>query len=459
MPPPEPGSPLWWVKRLETKLAERRSYAQIMSRYYVGDHPLPLAHEKARSHFQRMLRFSRANWTGLIVDTVAERLHVEGFRLGGAEDSDEDAWGIWQGNDLDAESELVHTEALVCGETYVTVWSNPADAEVPLITPESPTQMIHEYDRGNRRELAAALKVWDDDWTTEKHATLYLPDGIYKYRAAKSSTEWSEREATLANPLRMVPVAVFRNRPRLLDGGRSEIEDLTDIQDRVNKIIFDMAMASEYAAFRQRYSIGMEIPRDEDNNPKAPFESAIDRLWMAEDPEVKFGEFAATDLGPYIHAIESDIRMMAAISRTPPHYLLGAMVNISGDALKAAESGLSSKARSRTRQFGEAWERVIRLAFAVLDDPRAKERDSEVIWRDVETRTEGERVDALTKMKTLGVPNAALWERWGATPQEIDRWQDMQFEEELTRAAVTPPAPAPAPAPPPAAEVAETAGP
>jgi hypothetical protein len=123
---------------------------------------------------------------------------------------------------------------------------------------------------------------------------------------------------------------------------------------------------------------------------------------------------------------------------------LGAMVNISGDALKAAESGLSSKAASRTRQYGESWERVMRLALAVAEDPRAKERDSEVIWRDVETRTEGERVDALVKMATLGVPRAALWERWGATPQEIERWQDMAFEEALTAEAVTPPRPAPA---------------
>jgi hypothetical protein len=156
---------------------------------------------------------------------------------------------------------------------------------------------------------------------------------------------------------------------------------------------------------------------------------------------------------PYIKACESDITMMAAISRTPPHYLLGAMVNISGDALKAAESGLSSKAASRTRQFGEAWERVIRLAFAVLDDPRAKERSSEVIWHDVETRTEGERVDALTKMASLGVPRAALWERWGATPQEISRWQDAAFEEALTAAAIAPPSAAPGQAAPPEEEL------
>jgi hypothetical protein len=441
--PEQPGSPLWWAKRLEKKLAERRVHVEWMGRYYEGNHPFPVAHAALGEAFARMLRHSRANWTGLIVDAVAERLHVDGFRLGGDEASDKTCWAMWQANDLDAESELVHTEALVSGESFVTVWNNPADPEMPLITPEDSCQMVAEADRGNRRELAAAFKMWEDDWTRQRFATLYLPDGIHKFKSPRQGGTWTEREETLPNPLGVVPVVVFRNRPRL-SGGRSEIEDVTDIQDRVNKTLFDRSMAAEYASYRQRYSIGMEIPTDDEGRPKAPFEAAVDRLWMAEDPNVKFGEFSATDLGPYIAAVESDVRMMAAISRTPPHYLLGAMVNISGDALKAAESGLSSKAASRTRQYGESWERVMRLALAVAEDPRAKERDSEVIWRDVETRTEGERVDALVKMATLGVPRAALWERWGATPQEIERWQDMAFEEALTAEAVTPPRPAPA---------------
>jgi hypothetical protein len=233
-----------------------------------------------------------------------------------------------------------------------------------------------------------------------------------------------------------VPVVPFRNRPRLLGGGRSEIGDVIDIQDRINKTLFDRMMAGEYASYRQRYSIGMEIPTDDSGRPKAPFEAAVDRLWMAEDPDVKFGEFSQTDLGPFIAAVESDIQHMAAISRTPPHYLLGQIINISGDALKAAESGLASKAKSRARHFGESWEKVIRLAFAVFEDPRAKVMDSQTIWADPETRTEGERVDALVKMASLGVPREALWERWGASQQEIERWRSMQMAEALTAQAV-----------------------
>lgn len=37
------------------------------------------------------------------------------------------------------------------------------------------------------------------------------------------------------------------------------------------------------------------------------------------------------------------------------------------------------------------------------------------------------------KMSTLGVPREVLWERWGATPQEIERWRRLN-EDALTRA-------------------------
>lgn len=438
MPAPEPKSPLWWLLRLEKELSERGKAVELLDNYYEGDHPLPLVPDRARDPFRRMLKQARANWTGLIVEAVAERLHVDGFRLDAESGTgDADAWNLWEANELGAESELVHTEALVQGEAYVTVWANPADPQVPLISPERTAEMAVERDPQNRRVLAAAVKVFRDPWTTDVFGTVYLPDGIWKYRRPKdSSGQWVEREAMLANPLGVVPVVAFLNRPRLRCGGRSEIEDVLDIQDRINKQIFDRLMASEFSSFRQRWATGMDIPLDDKGNPKEPFQAAVDRLWISEDPATNFGEFTATDLGPYIAAVESDIQHMAAISRTPPHYLLGKMLNISGDALKAAESGLASKAKSRARHFGEAWEKVIRLAFAVLDDARSKVTDSQTIWADPETRTEGERVDALVKMATLGVPREALWERWGASQQEIERWRGMQVAEALTSQAV-----------------------
>jgi hypothetical protein len=123
------------------------------------------------------------------------------------------------------------------------------------------------------------------------------------------------------------------------------------------------------------------------------------------------------------------------------------MVNLSAEALKAAEAGLIHKIYQRRRFLEEGLERTMRLAGFASSQAR-------IVWKSPEWRTEGELVDALVKMGTLGVPREVLWERWGATPQEIERWRQLN-EDSLDRAmagdlaAEYGPKPAePAPAPP-----------
>ena len=436
-------SPEWWLNRLYDQLTKRAPHLKLMDRYYRGDHPLPMLTEKARDAFVRLLKQSRANYMGLVVDATAERIQVDGFRLGDEETGDEEAWRIWQANGLDARFDMVILEALVGGVAYMCVAPNPKDSKTPLITVEHGSQAIVEYVPGSDRERAAGLKCWLDDWRNLLMATVYLPDGIYKFQAkmpqsgTSAKPQWERREVSgeewpAPNALKAVPLVEFANHPRMLDGGVSELADITDIQDRINKTIIDRMMAQEFAAFRQRFLTGYEVPEDENGQAVAPFKAAVDRLWVVEDPEAKFGEFSATDISPYLKGVESDVQAIAARTRTPSQYLLAGMINISGDALKAAESGLVSKIKQRLRPMGETLEDVMRLALQASG--QKPDPSMETIWHNPEYRTEGELVDALVKMATIGVPHEALWERWGASQQEIARWLAMQ-NDNLTRMA------------------------
>lgn len=432
------GSAEWWLDRLYEELAERREYADVMRQYYSGDHPLSRLTDKAKEGFQRLLRQSRSNYVGLVVDATAERIQVDGIRIGGGEVGDEEAWRIWQANNLDADSDLITTEAVKCSRSFMLVAPNPDDATTPFVTGEDMTQAIVAYAPGSRRKRAAGLKAWEDDWTGELMATVYLPNAVYKFKAPKPKhgvvgrPKWQAREVEgeewpAPNPLGVVPLVEIPNRPDLLGNAMSEIEDVLDIQDRVNKTLIDRMMAQEFAAFRQRWMTGYEVPTDDNGQPIEPFKAAVDRLWVIEDENVQVGEFQATDIGPYLKAVEADVKDMAARTRTPSQYLLGAMVNISGDALKAAESGLVSKVKQRQRPFGEAIEEVVRLYLRAAGDQRDLSA-IEVIWHNPEFRTEGELVDALLKMSTLGVPHEALWERWGASQAEIGQWRAQRDE-------------------------------
>lgn len=429
-------SPEWWLDRLYGELAERRRYAEIMRLYYDGDPPVAAIAEKAREAFRRLLRQARLNVAGLVVDATTERIQVNGIRLGDAETGDGNAWRIWQGNNLDADSDLLITEAVKVSRSFALVAPNPRDPSLPLVTPEDMTQAIVAYRPGNRRERAAGLKTWLDDWTGRLMATLYLPNALCKFDAPVPQTgdvlrpRWVRREVQgepwpAPNLLGEVSLIELRNRPTLLGGAYSELHDVLDVQDRINKTLIDRLMAQEFSAYRQRWMTGYEVPTDESGQPIEPFKAAVDRLWIIEDGDVKLGEFSQTDLGPYLAAVEADIQHMAARTRTPSQYLLGTMANVSGDALKAAESGLVSKVKQRQRPIGEGIEEVMRLALRAAGDTRPTEK-LEVIWHNPEFRTEGELVDALVKMSGLGVPREALWERWGASQTEIARWRLLQ---------------------------------
>jgi hypothetical protein len=444
-------SPEWWLVHLYRRLLLRMPLVTKYERYYDGDHPLSFVTSEYRAEFASMLRGVSDNWMPLVVDAVEERLHVEGFRMGEESEGDKEAWRIWQENSLDADSELLHSTALQTGAAYALVWYGENDR--PEITVEHPTQVIVAYESGSQRKRAAALKAWVDEWTGDVRANVYLRDGIHKFKSGRQVTIHDYRTRTgrdrnldvlgamwvplggdsefVANPLGTVPIVEFRNRPRLLGDGRSEIADVISAQDQINKLVCDMLVAAEFSAFKQRWATGIEIPRDPmTGRDLFEYPAAIDRLWSTESEGAKFGEFAETDLSNYVGALENRVQSLASRTRTPPHYLLGSSGSFpSGESLKATETGLIAKCRSRQRHFGEAHEEVMRLAFAILDDPRRDAVMAETIWTDPESRSEAEHTDSLLKKMAMGVPVRQLWEDAGYSQAQINRFRELLVEQ------------------------------
>lgn len=457
MPLDEESNDYRLLKRLGKALDDRSLSMILADDYYGGRHRSLLQTTKFREKFGNMFRDYHDNFCELVVDSVEERLNIEGFRIPtadarSAQEADSDAWDIWQRNGLDAESQIAHTESLVKGVAYALIWADE-DGQ-PLITIEDGMNMIVLVSPTNRRKRVAALKRW---WDADgfAYATLYLPTEIRKFRSeskyrtapAFASVSWEVREVVeedgtveewpLPNPLGVVPVVPLFNRPRINGSFESEIAAVIPIQDAINKLCIDMIVAAEFGAFRQRWASGIEVPVDETTGEVIePFESAVSRLWVSPSTDAKFGEFEQTDLTQYVRAIEMLIQHVATITRTPPHYMLGQAGSFpSGESLKATETGLVAKARRKMRHYGEAWEEVIRLSFGVMDDARFNVVSSETIWRDPESRTEGEHVDAIMKQQALGIPFEMLLEKLGYTPQEITRAKQLRAAEALEVAA------------------------
>ena len=442
------------VKRLER---DQEPMARFQ-RYYDGEHNLRFATRKFRESFGALFKEFSDNWMGVVCDAAVERMKIEGFRfpvsgepVGTGEDDettgDKLAWEIWQRNNLDLGSELAHEQMFVSGRVYLMVGpQEDGSTEHPLFTVEHPSEVYVHHEANSLSPRAAAIKRWYDHDTELVYATLYLRDSVWKFQSrqktsATDNTEvaWVPREVpvpVLENPVGVVPVVPLYNRQQLLGHGKSEIEEVIPLQDALNKFWNDMLVTSEFSAFRQRVFIGMQTPEDEHGNPIPDFDlqAAVNRIMTIKDPNVKVQEFQISDLSGMIAAIVACRDHVAARTRTPPHYLVGNVVNVSGDALKASEGGLVSKVKRRSRFCGEGWEEGQRIAFAfkALDAPtderaaleaRANFYAAETIWMNPEITTESQLADSLAKYATLGVPRVALWERMGATQTEIERWQ------------------------------------
>jgi hypothetical protein len=471
-----PGSPEAIMARLLGRLQARVPVFQRYDDYYDGVQPLAFASDKFRSAFGNRFREFSSNFMALVVDGTRERLEVTGFRFDDPK-GDKDLWEIWQENDLDAGSQLAHTEALIKGVSYAIV--EPASGETPRITVEDPLDCIVATDPRDRRKRISALKRWIDD---DGHMIVYtyLPDAIYKYRSTRPWTSDAtraviegmapsmaghetlsqvkfDRLATdgenwpLPNPLGVIPVIPLPNRPRLKTDGQSEIALVLSNQDAINKYRADALIAAEYAAFRQRWAIGIDIPTDPDTGrAMEPFEAAVSHLWAVppadpNDPNpspVSFGEFQATDLAPYKLMIDMEVDHISHVSRMPLHQLMGQTQSVpaSGEAIKSAETGLIAKCRTSEVFFGDGWEEVMRVTLRAMGDARSTMRTAETLWRNSETRNEAVITDAVVKLWTAnGGPNdRPILESYdealnilGFSPTAIER---METERELVMA-------------------------
>lgn len=410
--------------------------------HYAGRGPLSFLSPKARLALGDRLRTLGVNFPRLVVDSLAERLAVEGFRVGPDAPADADLWNLWQANGLDEGAEMAHTDALVYGRSFVSVWAGD-DPKIPRIAIESPRQMLVTYAPGTRRPVAA-LKRWKED--DRGHAWLFLPGEVVRFQTDRLGEGtlmppdgWRTVERR-PNPLGVVPVVAFVNRPRTLDtAGTSEMADVLDISDALNKVMSDVMVTAEYHARPRRWITGLELEEDEAGEPiPPPFTEEAGRVWQAEPAEAKFGQFDAARLDGYADMIKVLTSQIGAMSGLPPHYLsVNSDQPASADAIRSAEASLVSRARGRQRSFGGSWENVMRLALLVRDGvERPDLARMETLWRSPETRTRAQDVDAATKLAGIGMPFGQTLDDLGYSPTQQERIRDLRRADALDTAAL-----------------------
>lgn len=405
------GSPEWWRKYLIRELMTSQERFAILDDYASGNHPLPTADQRYFKALREIQRKARSNYYGMVTKAPIERMRVKGFRFGKNGAADDDAKLVWAYNDMDYQNQYLLRFGAVFGRTYLLV-NPPEDGQkYPTMTYEDPRMCITFQDPVKPTRSLAGLKLWSDIPEGIIKAVLWTPEKIYHYDGPKITTiegypvhkqrdvlHSSEGIFELVrvedNPLGDVPLVYIEWQAE----GLAEAEDLLDVQDRINLTLLHRLVITQNQSFRQRWMSGVAPKRGKKGSGKPQFDPGADMLWVTDNPDAKFGDFAQADITQVLEAVRDDISDMASLSKTPIHYLMGKLANVSGDTLTQGESGFVSKIKLRMASVGWGLERAMRLAFKYMNQTeKAEEVDAEVLWADPEVRTRAETADAAVK--------------------------------------------------------------
>lgn len=453
---------LFQMQRLASELRLRQPAIQRRMAYVRGDQPLAYASpEFSRYMGDRFAGFSD-NWCLPITQTPAERMVVQGIRL----DSDDlrpdpEMSRVWRTNNCERGAAEAFVVGLAAARAFALVWGDDEDPETPVITWERPEQAIVAY-RPDTGKPIAGLKLWSDDDAGYEYATLYTRDRVWKWQrrgvalvvkheprpAVDPTGGWEPRQPDgddtwpIGNPMGMVPLVEFRNQTLLDDSPMSDIDGVMAMQDTINLIWAYLVNALDYASLPQRIIIGAEVPRIPILNAEGQVvgerpvdldQLVKDRILWVPGEDASATEWSAARLDVFSSVIERAIEHIAAQTRTPSHYLIGRIANLSADALTAAETGLVSKTRERLTYFTPSLRRVYALVAAAQGNPeRARAAISgTLVWGDIQFRSLAQKVDALMKLHGMGFPLEWIAEQYGLEPPEVQRVMQMREREML----------------------------
>lgn len=373
-------------------LIDKKDQFALYFQYYDGDHPTVYVANRLREVFDGIDAEFNLNWCQLVIDAVANRLSLKGFQAPDYPDLKSTMDDVYKQTGMFLESEDAHDAAMITGESFIIAWQNPETMELDVYYNDP--RMVHVfYD-----PMRPKIKQFAVKWYTERqhiHVVLYYPDRLEKYVSAKSYKPGSavpyrsdqfardiEGEEWEVNPFGEVPVFHFRVSKRTI---KSDLKSVIAPQDATNKLLMDMLIAAEFAAFKQKWVISNADLTDLKNSPGTIMElPAGDTVGQ----NTQVGEFSETDLKNYLSTIDSLAEAISAITLVPKHFFFRDTQAPSGEALLALEAPLVGKIQNRIDHFTPTWRELmyflLRLrAGDVLGDVEMS--DIEPIFADPET--------------------------------------------------------------------------
>lgn len=404
MPAPLTSDESRLLDALGEELDTQQHKFDVADAYYDGAQRLEMLGLAIPPELQRFTVI--VAWPGMVADAVVDRLEVKGFRLPGEDGGDADLWRIWQSNQMDEQDQLAALDYQIYGRTYRCVGANEADPRNPLITVESPRQLITDRD-ARTGKVRAALRRYDVVDGQARAMTLYLPN----------ETIWLEREQNVGpwgvverdeHGMGVVPVVPsFRRRRSSIPShrsmqGTSVMERVIPVTDSAARNLTNAQIAQETHAVPQRGVLGATKGDfvGADGKPLTTWEAYFGAVWALGNPNAKTFQFDASNMQNFERMTDLYARLASGVSGLPPNYFgLAADDAASADAIRSREARLVRAVERDQTTLGNGDEEVLRLALRIRDGVWDSELVGlETLWHDAGTPTYASRVDAVVKM-------------------------------------------------------------
>lgn len=424
------------LAKLEDMLNVRRSPLERLNDYYEGEHKLRqlgVAIPEELKSFTVILE-----WAGVPVDALEHRLDLTGFRMPGTAAADTSLWDVWQYNNMDERAGLVHLDALALGSSFACVGTNESDPDAPLITVESPLEMVAIRDPRTHRVEAAARFYDADDTGMPQKATMYLPNKTRWLR--RRSGAWVDELEQDVHNLGSVPVVPFVNRHRAtrrrgtVIEGRSEMHSVIPIADSASRAITNTQLLQETLVAPARGVLGATKGDfvGADGKMLSTWETYFGAVWAMANKDAKTFQFDAADMKNIETIVNMYARLASGVTHLPVEYF-GLTTNNppSAEGYRAGETRLVKTAERKQISFGNSWESVMRLVMRFRDGKWSDDaRRMESIWRDAGTPTLSQVADAVNKDYQSGLSDwETAQEDKGRSPAMIQRMKERREAE------------------------------
>ena len=371
------------------------------------------------------------DWPRITVESLAERLTVEGFSLANGEETAKQMWGWWKANDMGTLSNLLHIESFAQGLAYGIVGEDLlADGTPQFSVARTLGMSVRSDDITGRVAEAARRFVLDGEkWVAHYEKSPLGEVTVSYYGFAKTTNDWSAAhptggQAIVQTPFTQVPVVPYKNRARIGDRyGRSEMLDVIRYTDGAARSLTNMQVGQELLALPQRYLLGSskESMRDPNGNPLTEWDAYIGHL-LRGPADAKVGQLPGADLTQ----IHSTIRLYAQLvsgSTGIPLTSLGISAEAnpaSADALNAAANRHVKKAEFKQEMFGARHEEMMHRAYELVHgEPLENGWGLETLWRNASTPTLQAQVQSSVMLYSAGlIPAVVARDMVNLTPEQ-----------------------------------------